>query len=294
MLREKINSAFARQNIIVKVIIVILFVFLLCFLSFVSCTTAFVGKYYLSNSMHKRLFTGSIEKPTHQNKTLNYDFPFVKEEFFVRQPEKFDPKKTYGLIVYVNALPYLGLLPEGWGPVLDKNDFLFISPFKAGNDRESRERRILAIIAAQLMKRDYQIDPNRIYIAGQSGGARIASEVAFIQSDIFKGTIQSCGSDYFRPIKFEPGRGLDQQGKPYLHPFGATKEEIEQALKTVKFNIITGPEDFRHSDLTSIYEQGFKKDSSLARFYDIKEMGHENVSAKHLQEVLDFLDGKTN
>ncbi|MCW5822554.1 MAG: hypothetical protein KIT34_07100 [Cyanobacteria bacterium TGS_CYA1] len=293
-MRKKLNELFARQPLFIKIVIIIVFVLFVCILFFFSCTTAFVGKYYLSNSMHKRLFTGKIEKPSHLNKTLNYDFPFDKEEFFVRQPEKFDPKKTYGLIVYVNALPYLGLLPEGWGPVLDKNDFLFISPFKAGNDRKFVERRVLAIIAAQLMKRDYQIDPKRIYIAGQSGGARVASDVAFIQSDLFKGTIQSCGSNYFRPIKFEPGRGLDQMGNPYIHDFGGTKEEIEQALKTVKFNIITGPEDFRHSDLTSIYEQGFKQDSKLARFYDIKEMTHENVSAKHLQEVLDFLDGKTN
>ncbi len=293
-MRKKLNELFARQPIFIKIVIIILFVFFLCVLTFASCTTAFVGKYYISNSMHKRTFTGSIEKPAHQNKSLNYDFPFQKEDFFVRQPEHFDNKKTYGLIVYINALPYLGLLPEGWGPVLDQKDLLLISPFKAGNDREPLERRVLAVIAAQLMKRDYQIDPNRIFIAGQSGGARIASEVAFIHSELFKGTIQSCGSDYFRPIKFEPGRGLDQLGNPYVHDFGATKDEIESALKTVKFNIITGPEDFRHSDLTSIYEQGFKIDSKLARFYDIKEMGHENVSAKHLVEVIDYLDGKTN
>lgn len=266
---------------------------MLCVLVFVSCTTAFVGKYYLSNSMHKRLFTGSLEKPAHLNKTLNYDFPFEKEEFFVRHPENFDQKKTYGLVVYINALPFLGLLPEGWGPVLDQNDLLFISPFKAGNDRELTERRILGVIATQLMRRDYQIDPNRIYIAGQSGGARIASELGFIHSDLYKGTIQSCGSDYFRPIKFEPGRGFDQQGNPYVYDFGSTNEEIEQALKNVKFCIITGPGDFRHSDLTSIYEQGFKQDAPQARFWDIKEMEHENVSAKHLQEVIDYLDGKT-
>lgn len=77
-----------------------------------------------------------------------------------------------------------------------------------------------------------------------------------------------------------------------MHDFGATKDEIESALKSVKFNIITGPEDFRHSDLTSIFEQGFKIDSKLARFYDIKEMSHENVSPKHLVEVIDYLDGK--
>lgn len=293
-MNKKLNELFARQPLFIKIVIIILFVVLLCVLVFASCTTAFVGKYYISNAMHKRLFNGSIEKPEHQNKSLNYDFPFENEAFFVRNPSRFDPKKTYGLIVYINALPYLGLLPEGWGPVLDQKDLLFIAPFTAGNDRESVERRVLAVIAAQLMKRDYQIDPNRIYIAGQSGGARIASEVAFMHSELFKGTIQSCGSDYFRQIHFAPGRGLDQQGNAYVHDFGATKEEIDQALKTVKFCIITGPEDFRQSDLTSIFEQGFKIDSPLARFYDIKEMSHENVSAKHLVEVIDYLDGKTN
>ncbi len=294
MSRHSLNDVFRRQPLFIKVIVVIVFIFIICITSFVACITTFYGKYIVLNAIHRRVFKGPIQKPDHISTTLDYDMPIEKEEFLVVVPKDYNPNKPYGLVVYINALANIGLLHDGWEPVLRKKGFLYIAPFNVGNIRDDRQRESLAVIAALLMKREYNIDPKRIYVAGQSGGARMATNTAFLQSDIFKGTIASCGANYFRPIVFPKGHGLDSMGKPYVYDFGAKPDEIEQALKTVKFCIITGKDDYRYPNLLPIYEQGFKKDCPQARFFDIPGMQHENSSDKTLESVLDYLDGKAN
>ena len=39
-----------------------------------------------------------------------------------------------------------------------------------------------------------------LYAAGFSGGARMSSLLGFYQSDVFHGTIQNCGTDFYRAV----------------------------------------------------------------------------------------------
>jgi pimeloyl-ACP methyl ester carboxylesterase len=89
-------------------------------------------------------------------------------------------------------------LPEGWGEVLDRHGIIFVSAENSGNDQNVLGRRIpLALLAEQNVVRRYKIDPSRVYIAGFSGGSRVASRIALGYPDIFQGAIMDAGADTF-------------------------------------------------------------------------------------------------
>lgn len=292
---KSLNAVFKRQPLYVKLIVMVVFSVIITVLTVKVTVLTFFGKHLVLNAIHKQVFTGVVNKPEEPSSLINYDYPFQNEEFFVYVPRGYEKRKSpYGLVVNINAVPLIGVMPDGWQAVLDKRNLLFISPFYAGNDRKEIDRTSLAVLSALLMKRDFDIDPKRIYISGLSGGARMACITAFLQSDIFKGTIQSCGANFVKPIKFPHGRGLDTMGNPYVFKFYNNLDEISKAKERVKFSLITGPSDFRRFEVLAIYDQGFSKENYKCKLFDIPEMGHENCTPATLEKVLDYLDGKTD
>ena len=101
------------------------------------------------------------------------------ERFFVHVPEEYSGETTYGLIVFSDADSDSRQLPEGWQAVLDQRKLLYIAPQSAGNDQYSNRRLGLAVLGALEMMKHYRIDPNRVYAAGFSGGARMAGLLGF-------------------------------------------------------------------------------------------------------------------
>ena len=142
-------------------------------------------------------------------------------------------------------------------------------------------------MAAMEMMRNYRIDPNRVYAAGFSGGARIASCLAFWHPEIFRGTIQSCGSDFPRPVSHQYATGQD--ASTYGLFDGSVPEDCSRTKASVKFVIITGPGDFRHGNLLDIYNYGFMPDGYRAKLIDIPTMGHQICGPNALGAALDFL-----
>jgi pimeloyl-ACP methyl ester carboxylesterase len=53
----------------------------------------------------------------------------------------------------------------------------------------------LALLAAYNILQRYPVDPERIYIGGFSGGARVAMKVALAYPDLFRGALLDAGSD---------------------------------------------------------------------------------------------------
>jgi pimeloyl-ACP methyl ester carboxylesterase len=87
-------------------------------------------------------------------------------------------------------------LPQGWTPALDRHGVIFVSAARAGNDENVLDRREpLALLAAHNVARRYPVDPERVYIAGFSGGSRVALRLALGYPDVFRGAILNAGSD---------------------------------------------------------------------------------------------------
>jgi predicted esterase len=116
------------------------------------------------------------------------------ERLLVRAPDKPAADGRYGLVVYLGAEKQAQYDPE-WNNVLDNHAVVFVSPDNAGDDVHALERRIpLALHAYEYARRTYNLDPNRIYVAGKAGGSRLAERLAILYPDVFTGTVVNSGA----------------------------------------------------------------------------------------------------
>ena len=105
------------------------------------------------------------------------------------------PGGRYGLIVFVPPWPQ-AMLPKPWTPVLDRAGVIFVTAARSGNDATTLGRREpLAVLAAVNVMQRYPVDPARVYVAGLSGGSRVAMRLAIAYPDLFRGAILNAGSD---------------------------------------------------------------------------------------------------
>jgi len=119
----------------------------------------------------------------------------ISEEKFVVYIPPREPPHGYALLVFVP--PWQDAkLPERWASVLDRYGVIFVSAARSGNGEGDLARREpLALLAEQNIVRRYPVDPERIYIAGFSGGSRVAMRLALGYPDVFRGALLNAGSD---------------------------------------------------------------------------------------------------
>src|SRR5258708_1034525 len=117
-----------------------------------------------------------------------------EEKFIVYVPSP-RPARGYALLGFVPPWED-ARLPSGWTPVLDRYGVIFVSAARSGNDESVFDRREpLALLAAHNAMQRYPVDPERVYIGGFSGGARVALRLALGYPDVFRGAILHAGSD---------------------------------------------------------------------------------------------------
>lgn len=119
----------------------------------------------------------------------------LSEERFVVYVPSQKPAGGFSLLVFIPPWPD-ARLPREWVPVLDRYGVIFVSAARSGNDESvSGRREPLALLAADNIIGEYPIDPERIYVAGFSGGSHIALRLALGYPDLFRGAILNAGSD---------------------------------------------------------------------------------------------------
>lgn len=120
----------------------------------------------------------------------------AKERYSIYVPgHARSPSGTYSLLVFIPPYPRAEV-PRQWIPVLDRNNTIFVTAANSGNEAPTVNRREpLALLAAYNVMRQYNVDPQQVYIGGFSGGARIALRLALGYPDLFHGALLNAGSD---------------------------------------------------------------------------------------------------
>lgn len=220
---------------------------------------------------------------------INYDLDLAQESFSAHVPPGYNSSsQRSGLIVFIYASDEDCAVPSGWASVLDRRGLVFISPLRAGNAQPLNRRRGLAVLGAMAALKQGKIDPQRVYVAGFSGGARVAGQVAIMQPGLFRGTIQNCGADFDRPMPPIADRPADRPAGDY----GVEPElgrGMERARRNVMLTLITGARDFRHGDLLDI-AAAYDKAGFQIKLIDVPGMGHGICAATTLNEALDYID----
>ncbi len=234
-------------------------------------------------------FGGKTLEPKYRDVHISYGLDPKNERYLVHVPQSYTGDVLYGLVVFIDAEEVVTEVPDEWASILDARRMLFVAPENGGNDQDNDRRMGLAVLGALEMMKHYRIDPSRVYVAGYSGGARIAGKLGFYQSDIFHGTIQNCGADFYRQVPTVHATSwLSRTGQPY-GTFEATDQEIAQA-KRVRFVLVTGTNDFRRGNILDIFNGGFAKEGFKAKLFDVPGMQHTTSSGEILSAALDFIE----
>jgi hypothetical protein len=227
--------------------------------------------------------------PKHLDDHVQYAFSTM-ERYFVYVPAGYTGSESYGLMVFTDAASGNVYLPSIWKSVLDHRKIIFVAAQNAGNEQPRPRRLGLAVLGALKIMSRYRINPNRVYAAGFSGGARMSGLLGFYQSDIFRGTIQICGADFYERVPIVAATTqLDTMGNLY-GLFDANQQEISNA-KAVRFVLITGTKDFRRGNILDVFHGGFERWKFQAKLFDVPGMSHDICDGDVLSRALDFLEG---
>ena len=84
-------------------------------------------------------------------------------------PEAYSADSPAGVMVYVSPQSKGGP-PRRWSSVLDEKNLIWIGAINAGNRVAVGKRMFLAMLAPKVVAQFYDIDAERIYVSGFSGG----------------------------------------------------------------------------------------------------------------------------
>src|SRR5262245_26449792 len=107
-----------------------------------------------------------------------------KQRYQLFAPATYKPGKAWPLVVFVPP----GDDPLGWRAwrkPCEDGDVLFCAPYGAGNSSLPALRVRLVLDVLDDVRRRYAVDPDRTYLAGFSGGERVAATVAFALPEYF-------------------------------------------------------------------------------------------------------------
>jgi hypothetical protein len=216
-----------------------------------------------------------------------HQYDIEHESFEVYVPDCYDSNTPFGLIVWIPASPG-GTIEtyQGSKELMAKHKLIWVGANNSGNKTGPYHRRIpLALDAAYNMQKLYNIDPNRVYVAGISGGGRVASITAFHHSDVYAGGIFIIGADYWEDMAVP--------GKNSIWRAACMRPQPKFLLRAKKFGryvLLTGDTDVNRLQMHTYYEKGYRKWLKNVLYIQVPGIGHEIPPAEELDKALEYLD----
>ena len=249
--------------------------------------TGFFRTKFDQRSPHSNL-DGMLRRLGWKKTKEHADYKLKDFTFELYVPPDYSGKKPYGLMVYISPGPrvyFFGMTrPQG---VYAKHSLIHVAAYNSGNKQKVLVRLGLAIDAVGNMKKRYNIDPDRIYVTGASGGGRCASMLGLSFADVFDGAFPHVGCYFFTRIKSlkDPKKGWNAK---FIRPVSAV---YRKARGKNRYVLLTGQHDFNREETESTYVNGFKKLAfKHATYIEVPGMGHYSPPAKFFEQGLIALD----
>jgi dipeptidyl aminopeptidase/acylaminoacyl peptidase len=195
------------------------------------------------------------------------DYDSAKQEYELFVPARRDRKARLPLIVFISASND----PAGWRHfqrLCKARGFLFAGPRGAGNDCPEPKRARIVLDVLDDVRRHYPTDPDRTYLAGVSGGARMACAIAFALPEHFGGVLSLIA-------------GGDLRQEPWLR---------QRVIDRLSVALLTGTKDFNHGEVTRWRGPQLQEVGVQARVWVQPGLGHAIPAEKYLGEALRWLD----
>jgi predicted esterase len=174
-----------------------------------------------------------------------------------------------GVLIFVKPVNS-GELPDGWAAVLDGKNLIWAAANDFGNEQPSAQRVLAAIAALKLIESTTAVDTRRLYIAGMSGGGRIASQIIARFPRYFTGALYIVGADFW----------------------ARSEESSLPGITANRYVFITGSRDFNHGEMRRVYSKYLKAGVRQSLLMDLPGFAHEYPNAEQLAQAIDFLDAR--
>ncbi|MBN8628862.1 MAG: hypothetical protein J0M17_25595 [Planctomycetes bacterium] len=194
-----------------------------------------------------------------------YDSTAQRYELYV--PRTVNPTKPTGLILFISASDDPAGLAQ-WRNVCDAAGILFASPYGAGNNRPGPERTRIVFDVLDDLRRRFAVDPDRTYLGGFSGGARVACRIAFALPEYFGGVVPVCAAENLREESWLRRRVTDR---------------LSAAL-------ITGEADFNRGEIERFRGPLLADVGVRTKVWVVPKLGHGLPTAAVLTETLRWLE----
>ncbi len=214
-------------------------------------------------------------------------YDLAAESFEVFVPESYRADGSFGLLVWISPGPYGGARRPEVLALLAERRLIWAGADDSGNDRLRWDRTTLALDAAHNLARLYRLDPERIYAAGYSGGGRVASGLAMLYPEVFRGGFFFFGVDFHRslPIPDRPGSHWPARFAP---PPRARLKEVKGATR---FVLLTGERDFNRVQTRRTYEAMREEGFQCVTMLEVPGASHyDPVPADWIARGLEALD----
>jgi hypothetical protein len=195
----------------------------------------------------------------------SFDSAMQKYQLFV--PKSYNASTNWPCIVFISP----GDDPLGWKywqQVCEERDILFCAAYGAGNGCPAGKRIRIVLDVFDDVRREYRIDPDRTYLAGFSGGGRMACTIGFALPEYFGGVIPICGTN--------PLPKLD-----YL------RHRLRDRLSVA---FITGATDFNRKETEDFMFPLLQDLSIRARLWVVPKIGHAIPAPDVLTDALKWLE----
>jgi poly(3-hydroxybutyrate) depolymerase len=190
-------------------------------------------------------------------------------EWEIVVPNNYSASTPPGLVVYVSPRERGGP-PRDWNDMLQEHNLIWIGANKSGNDWPVPQRMLKAMIAPMVLAKSYAINPDRVYVAGMSGGGKTATRVATARPEVFKGGVYMAGTVSWAD-NVPPKIDLIRENY-HVFLIGTNDPAILESRRTYK--------DYKDAGAVN---------SKLITIYNF---GHHMPSAEYFARAIDYLDSR--
>lgn len=198
---------------------------------------------------------------------LDPGYASAKQSFDLYLPPRPDAAKEVPAIVFVSA----GNDAAGWKafePTCTKLGIAYVAVRGAGNNVPPPQRVRIVLDCLDELRRNVPVDPDRTYIAGFSGGGRMACAIGFALPEYFGGILPLCASGELRE-------------EPWLR---------HRAADRLSAALVTGPGDFNRGEV-ALWRGPFWRDLGIrTKVWEQPGLGHALPSAATLGQAVAWLE----
>ncbi|MFQ5732808.1 MAG: hypothetical protein ACE5KM_12750 [Planctomycetaceae bacterium] len=195
------------------------------------------------------------------------DYDSTKQSYELYVPARYSEKTSWPVILFVS--PGDGAM--GWRSFKDlceKRGIIFAGPHAAGNRCPIRKRVRIVLDTLDDVRRRYNTDPDRTYIAGFSGGGRVACSIGFALPELFGGVIPICAAGDLRSESWLRQRVIDRLSVYH----------------------VTGTGDFNRGEVERFRGPMLKEVGVRSKVLTVRGMGHSLPSGRAWFPVWTWLE----